>query len=183
MFENILTWVVALPIGAFLGWFANRLLGPTVDALGTGLLNILSRWWNKESEVVVAYQKIEDLVSENHKINGHNRFNEHKTYLRDRKITSTLAQYGRFMRRSIKKAWINEALINNYNESDVFFAGMNLFFQQLGKNDILIIYKKFKDNNQVALGWWLEQIEERNPKLLPRNVLKYLRAEQEKWNK
>jgi hypothetical protein len=183
MFESISTWVIALPVGAILGWIANRLLGPTADAMGTGLLDVLSRWWNKKSEAIIIYQKLEDLVRENHKTNGHNRFNERKTYLHDREINILLAKYGRFMRRTIKEMWIDSALINNYDESDIFFAGMNLFFSQLGKGDISRIFTKFKDNNQAALGWWLAQVEERNPKLISCDVLKYLRAEQDKWSK
>ncbi len=183
MFENISTWFVALPIGACLGWVADRLLGPTADAFGAGLLNVFSRWWNKKSEAITDYHKLEDLVRKNHMSNGHGRFNEQKTYMHDREINLTLLKYGSFIRRAIKEAWIESATINNYDESDIFFAGMNLLFPQLGKSDISTIYEKFKDNNQASLRWWLEQMEERKPKFLSLDVLKYLRTEQEERNK
>lgn len=180
MIEDLKTWVIALPVGAALGWFAKSLLGPTVAALGEGLHITLSQFWNKKNKAISAYQKIEDLVRDNHKVNGYNRFCENKTYLKDRAIQSELAKYGKHMLCIIKKEWIDNAGINSYDESDIFFAGMDLLFPQIKKSDITKIYLKFKDNNQAAPGLWLGQVKECKPKLLTPEVLKYVNAEQDK---
>jgi|GEM_PF-3327499 len=177
------TWLLALPTGAIIGWIASKLFAPTMDALGAALLNRLSLLMNKKRVAYAAYQQLKGFVRANHHTNGHNRFNEQKTYRRDPQITAFFVEHGSFMCRAIKSAWIEQSSIDNYDQSDVFFAGMDLFFPQLSKKDIQKIYEKYRGNNQAALFPFLEVVEERKPKLLSTDVLAYLRAEQKKWDK
>lgn len=183
MKEQIWTWIVALPLGAAMGWAASKLFGPTMDALGVALQEQLSHWANRKRVAHAAYQELETLVSTNHTTNGHNRFYERKTYLRDPAISAFMLKHGSFMRRSIKNAWIEGAIIDSYNESDVFFAGMDLLFPELRKKDVQAIFEKFHNNNQAGgLFRFLEKVEEQKPRFLSTDALEHLRALQKMWS-
>ena len=174
--------IVAVIILPTLGWFANRLFGPSVDALGSGLLNWLSSFLNRKDIARKAYLKLEGLVRGNHVSNGHNRFRDRKTYLHDQQIISFLSSHGSLVRRAIKNVWIEESEIDSYTESDVFFAGMEILINYLSKKDIRKMYDKFRDNDQTPLWPFFEKIEEKKPHLLPSDIVDYLRAKQKEWD-
>lgn len=176
------SWVIALPIGAFLGWIGNKLFAPTFEALGTALLDRLTQFAKREQIARSAYLELERLIRENHSINGHNPFSSRKTYFRDRDIDAFFAKHGSFMRRAIKRVWIDESDINTYAESDIFFAGMELLIMELGKKDLQKIFEKNRNNDQAGLWPFLEVIEEKKSKLLSSEMISYLREQQRKWN-
>lgn len=181
MIDQLFTWYTALPLAALLGWFGKKLFGPTVDAIGSAILDLISTFVNKKRTAKKVYLELEELIKKNHTANGHKAFYERKTYLRDRQIISSLSNYGSMMRRVIKSAWVAESRIDSYNESDVFFAAMELFLEELNKKDIKLIFGKYKDNDQAVLWPFLENIEERKPKILSTEVIGYLRQKQKEW--
>jgi hypothetical protein len=181
MLEKLSAWIIALPIGAILGWAGKKALGPSVDAFGAWLSDGLSSLVNREKIAHSAYPELEELISKNHQDRGHRIFSERKTYLRDRKITSFLVAHGSFVRQAIKNVWIEEARIDSYDESDIFFAGMELLFDTLRKKDLKKMFEKFKDNDQASLWPFLEFVEQKKPKLLSAEVIDYLRVHQREW--
>lgn len=181
MTDKLFTWVLALPLGIILGWIAGRLFGPSVDALGQGLLNLLSTLVNKKNIAEEKYLELVTLIRNNHLSNGHRVFYEKKAYLHDKQIISLLRNSGFFLRRAIKDEFIEDFQINSYNDSDVFFAAMEIFINKLGGKDVQKIFQKHKENNQAALWPFLGFIGERKPKLLSGEVVGYLRNKQKEW--
>lgn len=180
MNDQIFAWLIGLPAAAILGWLAKGIFGPTIDALGAALLNRLSLLMNKK-HIIQAYLELKSLIQSDHTKNGHNRFNERKTYLQNQNIISFFAVRSSLMRRSIKNVWIDSSLINSYDESDIFFAGMELFLKEIGKKDLQKIYTKYKDNDQAALWLFLELVELKKPKFLSIEARNYLRGKQKEW--
>lgn len=181
MIEQLSTWLIAVPVGAILGWIGTKLFSPTFDALGNTLLDKLTQFFKRDQIAHAEYLELERLLMENHGTNTHNVFRQRKTYLRDKQIADFFRKHGTFMRHAIKNSWIEEFDIHSYNQSDVFFAGLELLFDQLKKDDIQKIYQKHKDNDQVSMWPFFEFIDGKKPKLLSTEVVEYLRAKQEEW--
>lgn len=181
--SEIFTWCPALLLAALLGWFCKRLFGPTVDAMGSVVLDQMSLIVNKKHIAKKAYLNLKEIMEKNHTENGYTAFCERKTYLRDQKIEFFFSTYGSMMRRAIKNVWIRESRIDSYSESDVFFAGMKLLLKEINKKDIQLVFEMYKDSNQAALWPFLEFIDERKPKILSVEVVNFLRLKQEEWKK
>lgn len=177
---DVYAWIISLPIGAVLGWFGNRILGPSVDELGAALRGRFLILMNRQSVGINAYRELETLVRENHAVNGHRRFSERKTYLGGSLIRSYILKHKRLLP-LIRDAWIEEAEILNYDGSDVFFAGMEILLPKLRKKDVRKFFEKFKENDQAAMWPFLELLEERRPKLLSLEEVTYLRKKQLEW--
>lgn len=175
-------WLIGLIILFFiiLGWLARKLLSPTLDVLAGKLLNYLSLLINIKNTAGKIYLELKDLIQTDHIANRHNRFNTQKTYLQNSQIILLLSSHGTLMRRAVKNIWIELSQIGSYSESDIFFAGMELFFKELGKKDIQKIFNKFKNNNQAALWPFLELIETEKPNILFIEAKNYLNLKKEK---
>lgn len=182
MTNELNVWL-GLPLAAILGWILARLLGPTADALGARLLDWLSSVVNRKGIADGEYLKFEEFIRTNHVTNGHRNFSERKTYLRDLQIASFLSSHSFFVRRAIKDAWIEASQIGSYNESDIFFAGMELLLNVLNKKDIQKLYEKYKNNGQASLWSFFELVEGQKPNLLSEEARRYLNQKRDEWEK
>ncbi len=171
-------FLVGLPIWGVLGWFINRILGPSVDELGIRIKKwTLGQFSRDEYSTYVAYTKLERTLSELHKSQGHSRF----SYKNNHDVNLIIKKYNAKQLRDITRTWIEHGHIWSYAEGDIFFAGMELLMQYLTKENLDEVVRKHKENNQANVWPFLEKVEEERPELLSASILSYLRDEQRKY--
>jgi type VI protein secretion system component VasK len=78
------------------------------------------------------------------------------------------------MLHGITREWINIIPIRNYDDSDIYFAGLELLTPQLSKKLVKRLYQLHQKNNQAALFSFLEELQKKNPKILNKAILSYL---------
>jgi|SRR3989344_158775 len=182
MTDTFITFFIALPVGAILGWFANRLLAPTFDELGAQLKGwIMSRFSKDEYATYVAYSNLYKLISALH-TQGHNSFNKHKPYLDNHEINLEIKSKTAGQLRAITNMWVRQARVWSYAASDIFFAGLELLLPYLTKDDLQDVFARYNDDSQANILPFLEIVETRCPNLLTVDILQYLRDEQKKWS-
>src|SRR3989344_2481004 len=126
MGELLTAWIIAVPMGAIIGWFANRLFAPTFDELGARLKSwVMARFSKDEYATYVAYSNLHKLISELHK-NGHNAFSKNKPYLDSHEINLETKSKTSGQLRAITTMWVRQGRIGSYAESDIYFAGLEL---------------------------------------------------------
>lgn len=160
-------------VSGLMGIVIGKIFGPTFDSIGLWLRNFLLKKVNFDADI--AYNEIYKLISDNLTTNGWKKFSEQKTFLSDGNIKAGFKKYGRYQQKKIKKIWIEKTDIKNYDQSHIFFAGTELLFLHLNKHDIDIIYKKFKDNDQALLAYYLEEINKKYPKFISKEIGEYLK--------
>ena len=181
MTDTLITFLATLPIGAVLGWFANRLLAPTFDELGSRIKAWAMAHFSKdEYSTYVAYSNLHKLIAELHK-QGHNYFSAQKQYLHDHNINLEIKSKTGGQLRNITTMWVRQSNIGSYAESDIFFAGMEVLLPHLTKENIADIYTKNHENSQANLWVFLETVEKVRPDLLTADTLQYLRERQKEW--
>ena|SRR3989338_186464 len=176
-------FLLGLPIWGILGWFANRLLVPIFDELGVRLKSwIMARFNKDEYSIYVAYSNLHKLIAELHTTKGHNFFNTQKPYLDNHEINLEVKSKISGQLRNIASMWIHQARISSYEESDIFFAGMEFLLSYLTQSNVEDIFNKHKDNPQANLWPFLEIVERERSDLLTADILQYLRDKQKWWN-
>ena len=183
MNEQLSTWLVAVPVGAILGWFANRLLAPTFDELGARLKGwIMARFSKSEYETYVAYSNLHKLILELHTEKGHNSFNARKPFLDNHKINLEIKDKTSTQLCNVAAMWVRQTRVWSYAESDIYFAGLELLLPSLTKDDLQYVFNKYHDDSQASLWPFLEVVEARRSELLAANILQYLRDRQKEWS-
>lgn len=149
-------------------WVFKALLTPSLERLGQKLPDWVYSLAHRKKSAEGKYLELKKLIEyDKHRIGGYNKnFSEGKSYLSDEKITKALHNYGYFLKRNIKNIFIEKFEINSYDQRDIFFAAMELFFKYLTKDDIEKIYQKHKNNNQAIIWPFLQGVEKQKPKLL-----------------
>lgn len=181
MSKTLVTILTTLPIGAILGWLANRLFAPTFDELGVRLKGwIIALVSRDEYSIYVAYSNLYKLISELHK-QGHNYFSAQKPYLYNHEINLEVKSKTGAQLRNIASMWIRQAHISSYGESDIFFAGMELLLSSLTKDSVQEMFIKHKENDQAVLWPFLELVEKQRSALLSEEVAEYLHNKQAEW--
>lgn len=161
----------------------ERLFGPTIDALGHALLNFLLTIVNKTNISKEKYIELKKLIEKNHTENSHIYFNQYKTYIEDEKINNLIKNLPLLIKLRIKNEWIRKEKINKYRESDIYFAGTEIFINELKKKDIKIIFQRFKENDQACLWAFLGIVEKKRPKLLMSEHKNYLQCKRNEYEK
>ncbi len=60
---------------------------------------------------------------------------------------------------------------------------MELFLKQLTKKDLVMIFQKYKDNDQASLWPFLEKVDQEKSKLLTEEMRTYFQHEKEELQK
>jgi hypothetical protein len=156
-------------------WVLKALFTPSLEHLGKKLPDWVHSLTHKKELVEGKYLELKKLIEDKKGGGGYKKnFSEGKSYLSDGQIIKTFHSYGYFLKRGIKKCFIEKFEINSYDQRDIFFAATELFFKYLTKDDIEKIYQKHKDSNQAIIWPFLEDVEARKPRLLSKEQKEYL---------
>ena len=110
---------------------------------------------------------------------GRNRMLTREELINDQAIKNILDKCDNYVSNLLKNKFIDDYLINNFRENDIFFAGMRIFFDYLTKYDVKKIFLKCKDNDQTlppfgGLIAFLESIRKEKPDLLNNDIELFL---------
>lgn len=177
-------FLFALPIGGFLIWLAKKVFSPTFEELGNRLKSwIFTVFGGDEHSTYVSYSNIHKSISELHTKNGHNLFYKRKPYLNDHSINLEIKSKTKVQLSKIATLWIKQLPIDSYDESNIFFAGLELLLPNLTKEHIQEIYEKHCDNDQANLWVFLENVEKQRQGLITSDILKYVHKKRDEYEK
>lgn len=96
----------------------------------------------------------------------------------DTDIARHLSKYDKFLKNSVKLYFISHFEISAYRLSDVFFATMRVFFEQINKIDLESIYTKHLGNSQACgLDNFLMEIKQGNPNIIKnKEIIRRIKA-------
>lgn len=169
-------------IAGVAGWILARLFGPIFDEWGLQIKEKVKISKKNDYEIYSTFSQLETRIKKLHE-GKHRMFNHSKPYLFDHDINIKIKSLSKKKLNLILKAWINHAKVRSYADSDVFFAGMELFLNYFKSSDIKNLFEKYKDNNQAALWNFFDLVETQNPDLLSSEILVWLKEKQNEWNK
>ncbi|GBE17291.1 hypothetical protein BMS3Abin15_01132 [bacterium BMS3Abin15] len=127
--------------------------------------------------LIAQKEKIQKLYDDLVKIlDSSKRLLEKDELLSEEVVLKHLEKYDIFLKNIIKNKFIKEFKIERFRESDIFFSAMNIFFEEIGKDDIDEIFKEHKNNNQACgLYKFLKLIEkEKETSFLSSEANKYI---------
>ncbi len=131
--------------------------------------------FNIKITTIKTYSLLEQLITECQNKNGWKNFVLKKPYLKEERVCLLIEQMPFFIKDSIKNRFISEYSISNYEMSNIFFAIIEIFINRLKKKDVVDIFERFNDNDQVDLCGFFEFIEKNKPGLLTPKIIDYLR--------
>jgi len=106
----------------------------------------------------------EGLVSA---INSEKRFWERERLKNDIAVKKILDRCDKYLRIVLKDKFINEFEISSFRRSDICFAGLSLFLEDISPKDIKKIYEMHKENNQACgLPYFLQSVRIFNSDLI-----------------
>jgi len=111
-------------------------------------------------------------------LNGNRRMLRKEDLLLDEEIIKYLNKCDVFLRNAIKRYFICNFPVLNYRSSDIFFSALEVFFEQLTKDDIKDVYDKHRENSQACgLDYFLMLVKSEREQIIPSDDLKqYIQA-------
>lgn len=137
--------------------------------------------FNKKTAVIKNYSLLKSVLTECQTKYGWKKFALEKVYLKDERVILFVEQMPFFIKNGVKNKFISDYEIHSYEQSNMFFAVMDLLFKKLKKGDIKKIFGRFIGNDQASPIGFFEEIEKKKPKLLTPEIKDFLENEKLKW--
>ncbi len=121
-------------------------------------------------------EKVGDLYNELVSIlDSDKRFLDKDALVGDLEVSAHLTKYDELLKKTVKDTFIKQYKITRFRESDVFFAAMYLFFDQLDEGNINKIFDEQKNNNQACgLESFLRLVEKEKSIIASKEIIHYL---------
>lgn len=117
-------------------------------------------------------QKLELLQKEV----GWKKFSLDKRYMKDDDVSLFISKIPFFIKSRILSRVVSEFSIGSYEESNVFFAIVELLHDKLKKKHVNKMYLRLKDNDQAALLDFFEETAGKKPELITQEILEFVES-------